>query len=74
MSKSRLDRHIEDEEKRLDGLEVAIHEIRDNHLAHVQAKLESISADLRWVKWIVLSVGGAVITSLVAKIIGLINT
>ncbi len=52
-------------DKRLDNLEDAVRDIKDNHLVHMLRKITKTSTDVDWLKrffWIVIaaSVGGLV--------------
>lgn len=53
------------QDKRLDGLEKSVNEIKNNHLPHLLAKLTKTSTDVDWLKrffWIVAtaSIGGLI--------------
>ena len=67
MDKSNYQNQIQDE--RLDRVEKAVNEIKDNHLVHMQTDLTKVGTDVDWLKrffWILAtaSVGGF-ITSLI---------
>lgn len=59
--------HIYIQETRQD-----IKTIKENHLAHIQASMTNMEADLRWFKWILGAIGTAAIGSLIAAIMNLI--
>ena len=67
MDKSNYQNQIQDE--RLDRVEKAVNEIKDNHLVHMQTDLTKVGTDVDWLKrffWILAtaSVGG-LITALI---------
>lgn len=72
MDKSNYQNQMQDE--RLDRVEKAVNEIKDNHLVHLQDSVTKVSTDVDWLKrffWILAtaSVGG-----LVTAIINLLIT
>ncbi len=53
------------QDKRLDGLEKSVNEIKDNHLPHILRQITKTSTDVDWLKrffWIVAtaSIGGLI--------------
>ena len=53
------------QDKRLDGLEKSVNEIKDNHLPHILQQVTKTSTDVDWLKrffWVVAtaSIGGLV--------------
>lgn len=67
-----LRRHAEAEEQKFKDLNEAVSTIRDNHLVHIKLSIGEIKTDLKWVKWLVMGVGMASLTSLVTRIVGLL--
>ncbi len=70
-----LEQHTAQEEKRFESIDVQLESIRENHLRHIEADVQSLKmqgmslqTDMGWVKWGILAVLGA----LVAGSIGLI--
>ncbi len=62
------------QDERLDRVEKAVNEIKDNHLVHLQTDMTKVGTDVDWLKrffWIITtaSVGG-----LIAALINLIIT
>jgi hypothetical protein len=62
------------QDERLDRVEKAVNEIKDNHLVHLQTDMTKVGTDVDWLKrffWIIAtaSVGG-----LIAALINLIIT
>lgn len=73
MDKSNYQNQIQDE--RLDRVEKAVNEIKDNHLVHLQTDLTKVGTDVDWLKrffWILAtaSVGG-LITALINLLISI---
>ena len=71
MDKTNYQNQIQDE--RLDRVEKAVNEIKDNHLVHLQTDLTKVGTDVDWLKrffWILAtaSVGG-LITALINLLI-----
>lgn len=67
MDKTNYQNQMQDE--RLDRVEKAVNEIKDNHLVHMQTNLTKVGTDVDWLKrffWILAtaSVGG-LITALI---------
>jgi hypothetical protein len=65
MDKTNYQNQIQDE--RLDRVEKAVNEIKDNHLVHMQNDLTKVGTDVDWLKrffWILAtaSVGGLITT------------
>lgn len=72
MNKDNYQNQLQDE--RLDRVEKAVNEIKDNHLVHIQTDLTKVGTDVDWLKrffWIIAtaSVGG-----LITAIINLLLT
>lgn len=72
MDKTEYQNQIQDE--RLDRVEKAVNEIKDNHLVHLQEDVSKVGTDVDWLKrffWILAtaSVGG-----LIAALINLLIT
>lgn len=70
-----LEQHTAQEEKRFESIDSQLESIRENHLRHIEADVQSLKmqgmslqTDMGWVKWGILAVLGA----LVAGSIGLI--
>ena len=73
MDKTNYQNQIQDE--RLDRVEKAVNEIKDNHLVHMQNDLTKVGTDVDWLKrffWILAtaSVGG-LITALINLLVTL---
>ncbi|MDD5061041.1 MAG: hypothetical protein PHN44_02015 [Candidatus Marinimicrobia bacterium] len=73
MDKTNYQNQIQDE--RLDRVEKAVNEIKDNHLVHLQTDLTKVGTDVDWLKrffWILAtaSVGG-LITALINLLISI---
>ena len=71
MDKTEYQNQIQDE--RLDRVEKAVNEIKDNHLVHLQDDISKVGTDVDWLKrffWILAtaSVGG-LITALINLLI-----
>ena len=71
MDKTEYQNQIQDE--RLDRVEKAVNEIKDNHLVHLQEDISKVGTDVDWLKrffWILAtaSVGG-LITALINLLI-----
>jgi len=67
MEKETYQNQIQDE--RIDRVEKAVNDIKDNHLPHIQTELTKVGTDVDWLKrffWIIAtaSVGG-LITALI---------
>ncbi len=63
MEEENYQNHMQD--KRLDGLEKSVNEIKNNHLVHILQRITKTSTDVDWLKrffWIVAtaSIGGLV--------------
>ena len=72
MERTEYQNQLQDE--RLDRVEKAVNEIKDNHLVHLQTDMTKVGTDVDWLKrffWIIAtaSVGG-----LIAALINLIIT
>ena len=63
------------QDKRLDGLEQSVNEIKNNHLPHLLQKLTKTSTDVDWLKrffWIVATASiGGLITALLNLLISI---
>ena len=73
MDKTEYQNQIQDE--RLDRVEKAVNEIKDNHLVHLQEDISKVGTDVDWLKrffWILAtaSVGG-LITALINLLVTL---
>jgi len=63
-----LKEHTEAEDKKFDALNSQLATMRDNHLAHLTAGIASLTADMAWVKWVILATAGASIVGIVGLI------
>jgi hypothetical protein len=66
--KEMLEMHIKEEETKLQHIEDVVMNLRDNHLFHVKLDIVDIKTDLRWVKWLVMGIAGAILTIAVASL------
>ena len=64
-----LKEHTDREEKRFEGIEEGIHDIKENHLKHIELDMQSLKmqgielrTNLSWVKWGVLLVLGTLVS------------
>ena len=64
----------EQQDKRLDGLEKSVNEIKDNHLPHILQQVTRTSTDVDWLKRFFWIVATASIGGLVAAVINLLIT
>ncbi|MFA6973211.1 MAG: hypothetical protein WC238_00530 [Parcubacteria group bacterium] len=62
------------QDKRLDGLEKKLAEIKNNHLFHLDIKLTQVGTDVEWLKRFFWIVATASIGGLVAALINLLIT
>lgn len=62
------------QDERLDRVEKAVNEIKDNHLVHMQTDLTKVGTDVDWLKRFFWIIATASIGGLVAAIINLIIT
>ena len=72
MEKTDYQNQLQDE--RLDRVEKAVNEIKDNHLVHMQTDLTKVSTDVDWLKRFFWIIATASIGGLVAAIINLLIT
>ena len=64
----------EQQDKRLDGLEKSVNEIKDNHLPHILQQVTRTSTDVDWLKRFFWIVATASIGGLAAAVINLLIT
>ncbi len=72
MEKETYQNQLQDE--RLDRVEKAVNEIKDNHLVHMQTDLTKVSTDVDWLKRFFWVIATASIGGLIAAIINLLLT
>ncbi len=60
------------QDERIDRVEKAVNEIKDNHLVHIATKLVKVSTDVDWLKRFFWIIATASIGGLVAALINLI--
>lgn len=72
MEKETYQNKLQDE--RLDRVEKAVNEIKDNHLVHMQTDLTKVGTDVDWLKRFFWVIATASIGGLVAAIINLLIT
>ena len=70
MDKNCYQNQMQDE--RLDRVEKAVNEIKDNHLVHIQTKIMKVVTDVDWLKRFFWIIATASIGGLVAALINLI--
>lgn len=70
MDKNCYQNQMQDE--RIDRVEKAVNEIKDNHLVHITTKLVKVSTDVDWLKRFFWIIATASIGGLVAALINLI--
>ena len=72
MEKETYQNQLQDE--RLDRVEKAVNEIKDNHLAHMQTDLAKVGTDVDWLKRFFWIIATASIGGLITAIINLLLT
>ena len=72
MDKTNYQNQIQDE--RLDRVEKAVNEIKDNHLVHMQTDLTKVGTDVDWLKRFFWILATASIGGLIATLINLLVT
>lgn len=70
--KAILERHVEEEEKNLSTLNEKIDKMMGNHLAHIQIDITRLEERMKLVLWLIGSIGGAILITLVGAILTLI--
>lgn len=60
------------QDERLDRVEKAVNEIKDNHLVHLQTDLTKVGTDVDWLKRFFWVIATASIGGLIAALINLI--
>ncbi|MBT9610280.1 MAG: hypothetical protein IV110_09575 [Aquabacterium sp.] len=70
MERSEYQNKIQDE--RLDRVEKAVNEIKDNHLVHLQTDMTKVGTDVDWLKRFFWIIATASIGGLIAALINLI--
>lgn len=77
MAKSKLEEmlteHIKAEEGRLQALHASLDNLKDNHIHHLSLDISDLKADMRWVKWAILTVLGATFASIIGSVLELIK-
>jgi hypothetical protein len=72
MEKETYQNQLQDE--RLDRVEKAVNEIKDNHLAHMMTDLTKVGTDVDWLKRFFWIIATASIGGLITAIINLLLT
>lgn len=72
MERTEYQNRLQDE--RLDRVEKAVNEIKDNHLAHLQTDLTKVNTDVDWLKRFFWIIATASIGGLIAAIINVLLT
>lgn len=72
MERTEYQNRIQDE--RLDRVEKAVNEIKDNHLVHLQTDMSKVSTDVDWLKRFFWVLATASIGGLIAALINLLIT
>jgi hypothetical protein len=72
MEKETYQNQLQDE--RLDRVEKAVNEIKDNHLTHMQTDLTKVGTDVDWLKRFFWIIATASIGGLITAIINLLLT
>ena len=72
MEKETYQNQLQDE--RLDRVEKAVNEIKDNHLVHMQTDLTKVGTDVDWLKRFFWIIATASIGGLITAIINLLLT
>ncbi len=72
MERTEYQDKIQDE--RLDRVEKAVNEIKDNHLVHLQTDMTRVGTDVDWLKRFFWIIATASIGGLIAALINLIIT
>ena len=70
MERTEYQNKIQDE--RLDRVEKAVNEIKDNHLVHLQTDMTKIGTDVDWLKRFFWVIATASVGGLIAALINLI--
>ena len=70
MERSEYQNRMQDE--RLDRVEKAVNEIKDNHLVHLQTDMTKVGTDVDWLKRFFWVIATASVGGLIAALINLI--
>jgi hypothetical protein len=70
MERTEYQNRIQDE--RLDRVEKAVNEIKDNHLVHLQTDMTKVGTDVDWLKRFFWVIATASVGGLIAALINLI--
>jgi len=72
MERTEYQNRMQDE--RLDRVEKAVNEIKDNHLVHLQTDMTKVGTDVDWLKRFFWLIATASIGGLIAAVINLLLT